>query len=219
MRAFLIYAATACGLLVATAFQGDGSGRRDPDELLAQAVAQTRSCKYDPEKYTVDEKGGLHKKKPDKQDGKFAQRLSVPLLFKPGRFRLDFGPDTVTSENRRVMVVNFHPVDEAFRLPAGKDENKYLNQAMNELGGSAQIDPATGDFASIHAEFKGKLPFDWHGVKYAELTEAEVNLSQTSITGDWLPAVFDLRVKYWKIPVIKLDVHDKYVAVFDCDGK
>ena len=167
-------------------------------ERLSRAVAKAKICgKYKVVKTRVE--NGVEKTATlGEEDGKAMEKLSLPLLFKPGRFALSCGNDQVLS-GRVVSVVNFEPQPQNLALQAVGDEDRHYNRAMNHLQGSVFIDTETGSIVRIEARLLEAVPYIWAGIEMFKLKSLDFEFDQRLKGERWIPSHLQLNVKYWRL--------------------
>jgi hypothetical protein len=206
--------ATAVLLFLPSAFAKCEELRRrlTSAELLAAAVANLERRCVPTTALAIEDSNGRFVDVPSKQKKGEAEKVSVPILFREGRFKLE-PPRPVFLDNRSAMIVKFLPVQEIFRLDAKEGEDSNKIRGMNLLSGEVFIDPATGSI--MRAE--GVLTED---VSYLAgiitVTSAKFVFTQRHVEGKWLPE----KVTNWVKLNIRFypDEHRRYTTTFDCYG-
>ena len=96
------------------------------------------------------------------------------------------------------------------KLFSGNED--YL-RALKSLVGQTSVDPATG----VPTRIKGELPEELPYLKgLFKLQKLNILMEQTLHGDKWLPSNFELEIKYWRMTILFMNVHDKYKATFNC---
>ena len=211
--------AVAIGVLGFQALVSQTAIPSPEDKILARAVEKMRKkCPYTTTKLSYDPEGKLVATPDEKEKGKITEKLSIPLLFKPGRFQLKQVPGSQAEESGEdFTVIVFKPWEERHQLKAIKDEDDDVNKTLNQLTGSVTIDPKTGGFVRIDANLSERVSYTrWWllGIDAAWMKEVNFSLTQRFDFWRWNPVSLRATVKYGR--KFLDDVHDEYVTTFDC---
>ena len=145
-------------------------------KLLELVVGRTQTC-------------GAHlegKTEPDKGDVALAEKLSMKLLFRPGRFKLKWEADSETAEGKRETVISFNPLPEEERLGPADNESEDLNKVLNRLSGTVHIDPVTQNITRIYGDLTEAVWVKPHWFPL-RLSSLSFRYYQTSGPGGWRP--------------------------------
>jgi hypothetical protein len=164
-----------------------------PAELLSVAVEQFQTCKFD--KPVGRKRNDNHQDsgevKEEKQDNDLVKKLSIPILFRNGRFRLE-DKGEVLLHRRQAWLVNFSPLPDKDQLKRVSGEDRDIVKVLNQLSGSVYIDQETGRFIQIEARLSA--PYDFTTFKKIiplPVTISEIWFSVKSESGEgWQPNVF-----------------------------
>ncbi len=193
-----------------------GSGQSNPEEMLAQGVKLSRSCGYTIKRTEFGKKEKKSVKEADNRD-KMIKELSLANLFRPGRFRLEFGQGETEFESRPVARILFSPKPEKEHLKASGEasmEVRAVNWGMNRMSGEVLVDLATGGIVSIAGKTPGNQPARKFLIRYAELKALDFSLKQRLVGESWLPETSSARLHVWKIR--GEEINGLYVTEFDC---
>ncbi|MDP2641793.1 MAG: hypothetical protein Q8P21_00660 [bacterium] len=209
MRRFLV--------LVSLCVLGTGISHAEipssPVEILSLAISQTRFCEYESKRETLDGDHNVIAARPiDKEDEGATSKLSLPIMFRPGRFRLEEREEII--DNRPTVVIRFSPLPPKLRLAARKGENKHYNKAMNSLTGRVEIDQTTGHIKSIEAWLAEHVGYDFILPNVFVLRELNFTMKQRLNGHGWEPESITLEIEGEK-KILK-DLHDKYTFDFLC---
>ena len=211
MKAFLVFVAPAGILMAISPFFG--GNERDPTEMLAKGVELARICPHVTEKIEWDEHGREKEADSGKDRDETASKLSLSVLFKPGRFRLENGENLTVPDGRTVSVIRFGPRPEKEHLKTGPGEDKRFNWGMNRMSGYVHIDDATGGIVRIEGKTPGNQVFKKF-IKLAELKTLEFTLEQKLVGDTWLPqeSVITLHVE----KTLMVDLRGRYITRYYC---
>ncbi len=187
----------------------------DPAETLARAVSLIETCRYETRQKTLDDN---HREIPGVKAGNHdvdpAKSLSIPILFKSGRYRLEEGGRALF-EGREVSIVNFFPLPEKNQLKPSLDEDKRFNRAMNFLTGSVFIDTETGGIVRVETRIAQEVPYEKFLMTVFKINELEAVIEQQLTDTRWRPRKFEME---WrgrsKAGLVKL--HEAYEVEFSC---
>lgn len=170
-----------------------------PEEMLAKAVSLTKMCSYTSQKFEYGENGSRRLVGQDGKDGEAVKKISLPVLFRPGRFELSFGPDQMTKQNVLARVIHYSPLPEDRQLKALKGEDKDNHRVMNHMMGEVFIDPATGGIIRAKGDLKNNLEWKAKKIKVFELKVASFLIEQYLVKDEWLPWSFFFNLTYSRV--------------------
>lgn len=178
------------------------------DEMLKRAVEKSRVCEH--ETRTAD-----GKKENSGREGQedTAGKLSLAILFRPGRFSLKLENNAPVEDGRSVDLIRFTSKPEKEHLKALKGEDKKFNWAMNRMHGTVTLDRETGGIIRIEAKTEPNLPAKKFGIKYAELQSLMFSLEQKLVGDVWLPERSRVAIHVWSI---FRDEHNEYLTQYHC---
>ncbi len=216
MKPMLMYVAAAGVLLLgAIPIYGRSDGLTNQHEILGVAVAKNREpCnKYEG---TKTEPPSSRKLEPlDSIGGDIAHKISLPIVFRVGRFQLSRGDDETTPEGRRAIVIKFSPKQEKMlRLGPEKNEDPVYNDGMNKLAGKVLIDPETGSIMRAEGSLTEGVPFKWKILPGGDVEKLDFEFVQERRREKWVPStlVVTARATFFKIGI----AHRQYNFVFQC---
>lgn len=165
-------------------------GREAADEVLKRAVEKTFGCAPQTEKWDIKENGGRIKADSQKSKSGIAELLTLPFLFRDGRFSVSYEREAV-AEGRTLDVIAFKalPEKEHVGLPKGSSyEARAANWAMNRMSGTVAIDRATDSIVWIRGRTPPERVKRFGGLWTAELRELVFSHEQKLVGESWLPA-------------------------------
>lgn len=180
-----------------------------PEAALAQAVAQIKPCAPSAEVAPIDKSGNLLSPfKPNTDGKKEAQKVSLPILFRTNRFKLDPLRHSFY-QGEKVWQLSFAPKKQD-PLPPLRGEDRHYNRAMNNLTGSILIDPKTGSIIWGEARIEKVL----HFFGLFRLDSLHFTFVQEKHGEVWWPVKAELTIHgkkgfFW-------NVHDKHRFTFSC---
>ncbi|KKW09859.1 MAG: hypothetical protein UY47_C0004G0033 [Parcubacteria group bacterium GW2011_GWB1_49_7] len=185
----------------------------DPTTILARAVSLSQICPNTTEKVDLDNQDNEKRADHDRDQGEAVNKLSLAILFKPGRFELSYGEMVTAHDGRRALVIRFSAKPEKDHLRIASGEDKRFNWGMNRMSGFVKIDEATGGIIRIEGETPGNQEFrKW--IKLAELHTLKFSLKQKLIGDRWMPESSLITLHVSKR--ILADQHSRYITRYHC---
>lgn len=124
----------------------------DPEgKVLERAVRRTRTCAARVE----------NTDKIDTEEVAFAEKLAIPLIFREGRFRLEWKADSDIEQGHETALA-FSPLPEGEQLAPREGESENVNKVLNHLSGFIHLDTQTGNITKIHGDLADNVWVDWH---------------------------------------------------------
>lgn len=167
------------GLVLLTLEASPASATDDPARLLTLAVEKFQTCRYQisagRERTDSHEDAGLLKLK--ESDRGMATKLSIPAVFRDGRFALE-DKGAVLLNRRDARLINFSPQPEDKRLKRAPNEDRDIARVLNELSGTLYIDAESGRFIQIEARLRKPYSF----LSFKKLFPVPVTMSEVSLT-------------------------------------
>jgi hypothetical protein len=137
---------------------GLGAEPSDPVEILEKAVSQVRMCSTEKPRRESWDDAHTASQELETAKGEEAPKLTIPVLLRKGRYRLETVGEAYFHE-REVVILNFSPRPPEERLKPERGEDKNFAKAMNELKGSVYIDKETGRLVSVEAKAEKEFSF------------------------------------------------------------
>ncbi len=188
----------------------------NPEELLTKAISMVEMCGYEkPEKYTLDslhQKVGIVAEK--KKDDDPTQKISLPILFRQGRYQLEDGGHAIL-EQREVSIVNFYPLPEKQMLKPQGNEDGRFSRAMNFLSGSVFIDKETGGIIRVETKLFKEVPYEKFFIKLFRVHELNFTFSQVLMGSRWVPDFLRLEW-HGRSKAGLVNYHELYYIDFTC---
>lgn len=195
---------------------------QSPEEVLKHAVEKskqiflTRGCDFSTKRTDYDKDGRGKLMPRDESDSEAVHNLSIPALFRQGRFHLLFGKGQKLPEGTEAIVISFYPKPKKERLRALRGESDSYTQAMNAMAGEAVIDPATLEFYKVTGKLVEHTPAKWEGIRFGSVTYAKFHFEQKREWFNWLPQEFNATIVVDPfIPFVE-NAWRKYEASFTC---
>ncbi len=147
----------------------------DKATLIARAAAKYAACTREVVNVNFDKNGKKKKGDRDKQDGVVAKKLTIPLIFRPGRYDLKPLSANVLPNGHVEAAYRFSPLAETLRLkddPRDDLFDKGISRILNELAGVVRIDTTTETLTYFKFE-EPKEPVEvWKvfGIKKLDIT-------------------------------------------------
>jgi hypothetical protein len=194
----------------------------NPAEVLSRAVSKARLCPYETTREKLDEN---HRHiefvpKADDEDTRQAERLSLYLMFRPGRYELEDVVREATFDDREALTVRFWPQPEEKRLKHLKGEDERYHWAMNRLAGKVFVDKETRGFIQVEARLPFTAPYEALGITVFKLHELTFLMDQKLWSTEWLPDKIEMELHYTHrrklFPLLWREVHEKYTLHFNC---
>jgi hypothetical protein len=200
------------------------TARPDPTALVNRAASLVVSCAYGVQ--ARQEKNGVVKvAELSDRERAMQSKVSLTALLRPGRYAYT-GIWSERASGVDVWTVAFAPA--ASGQPAARPgEDVRINQAMNNLTGTMQIDRATGGFVHVQAWLQGKMFFADVVTRFGVPAPVTVTILSANLTIDqrlaghtWLPdrAMLDVWAfaSWW---FLASPIHYSYPVAFMCEKK
>jgi hypothetical protein len=100
---------------------------------------------------------GARTSTPRKEETGIAKELSLPLLFRSGRYKLTELLDSGTAEGESERVIRFSPREPGEQLEAYAGESGSLNKVLNQLAGEVFLSRETGEITRIYSDLTESL--------------------------------------------------------------
>lgn len=192
----------------------------NPEELLRTAAKKVVMCGYEkPERFVLDAAHQPTDERPKevKAGDDPTKKISIPVLFRKGRYRLEDGGTTYL-EGRETMVVNFFPVPEKEMLKPAGTEDKRFSRAMNFLTGSAFLDKETGGIVRVEARTLTEVPYEALFLTLFKIHELKLIFEQQLVENKWVPRRLDLEW-HGRSKAGIVNRHELYRITFACDSE
>jgi len=202
-------------ILVLVGLLGTATESSDPAAVLSKAVAQVTNCEYQTEIRNLDDNHEeLSTKAKKREDVDPVHSLSLPILFKEGRYRLEDGGHALYV-GREVLILNFFPVPEDQQLKPAEKEDARFNRAMNFLTGSVFIDRETLGIVRVETRISQEVPYEKWFLTVFRIHELKATIEQYFDETRWRPRRLQME---WrgrsKAGIVKL--HERYDIQFSC---
>ena len=220
MKPMLMYVVAAALLLLgAIPIYGRNDGLTNPHAILGVAVAKSRmydKYKYEVRKTNLNNPGTKESEPLDNNENDVAQKISLPILFRVGRFQLSRSDDEVTREGLQAIVIKFSPQGEKIlRLKPEKGGDPTYNRGMNNLAGKVFIDPATGSIMRAEGWLTEGISFRWKFIPGGRIEKLDFEFIQERRGRKWIPSEMTITVK---VSFLVFEIaHRRYWVVFRCD--
>jgi hypothetical protein len=193
-------------------------------ETLMRAVGKMHECPspYHTDKHSFDKNRNEILDEDTKEKDELTNRMSIPILFKPGRFRLKALPSSWMPDGSPAEVIGFSPLPEAEERKAGPGEDQDVNRTFNRMSGAVFLDPETGSIMRVYADLVGEVAYTrWWMLGYHPVRMKAIHFTydQALRHGRWEEALFSATLDYWRRDrwdKEKRDRHDTYVVTFPC---
>jgi hypothetical protein len=197
------------------------AARPEAADLVNRGVSLIVTCGYGVQ--AGQEKNGVVKTSNlSDRERAMQSKVSMIILFRPGRYTYT-GMWAERARGADVWTVTFAPAPSG--QPAARPgEDERINQAMNNLTGSVQIDKATGGIVHVQAWLRSKMFFAEVITRFGIPAPVTVTVLSANLTIDqrlsgrtWLPDRATLDV--WAIAswwILASPVHYVYPVTFTC---
>jgi hypothetical protein len=176
--------------------------------MVERAVEMVKTCPHSKIDRTEISKDGTIKGEADKKESAEAEKMTISVLLRPGRFVWKAGMDIAPVLGG--WGVKFHFLPSPKKQPEARPgEDERYNQVMNNLAGDVIIDQ-NGQIVRVEAYLTKPQLFAMWSVRIAT---AKVIFNQKKVGVDWYPdsVNVDIGAQFLGFPV-----HRTYFTAFNC---
>lgn len=189
-------------------------------DLLETGVRLLKTCGYTMlDRHSFDGEGNEIDLKDAEDKFKIAEKLSLPLLLRSGRFHLNKPiPPNENPLGRVILLFAPHPEHE--RLRPRETDDKNLEKVLNSLSGHVYIDPDRQNITEIKGNLANEVSFRiWHNIIPITVRKIDFTYSERYEPGyGWLPETLMATLVYQKPALTERgrETHDEYKLGYTC---